>query len=361
KVNQLVRVYPINEEQYERLQKLTNGKNVISEARLTSAGFTSVRDSLDNGWNSLLRIMGLTTTTRSDDVAKIDIDGQPLCVMRRSLDDAEPRAAARDAYDEDSVINCIVVLKKDPALEPQSIVNTNPNFAPYWYNENAEAQPTEVQANAEQLPAVEQPAAPAVEPEQPQLDTAAEPNATPIIKLTNKPKSGSKSKRKYLIRQKTRKTAADTSAPRQYGQYGQPPPPPPPPPYGAGYGSPYDNSYGYGQSPYSPFSSYPAPPAYPPSGYPAGPYPASPSYPPSGYPASSFPPSGFPPTGFSPSAYPPPPPPYAPQLPNFPPQPFGQPSPFGQYPYAPYREQTVSYDDDDEDDGSYEVDADGSY
>lgn len=138
-MEQLVRVYPINEEQYEKLMQLTNGKNVISEARLTSAGFTAVRNSLDSGWNSLLRIMGLTTTSRSD-VAKIDIDGQPLCVMKRSFDDTESRATA----DDDSVINCIVVLKKDPALETPTVGNSNPSFAPYWYQESAAATPVQM-------------------------------------------------------------------------------------------------------------------------------------------------------------------------------------------------------------------------
>ncbi|EDW02448.1 uncharacterized protein LOC6560105 [Drosophila grimshawi] len=121
KVEQLVRVYPISEEEYERLLKLTDGKNAISEARLTSAGFSSVRNSLDSGWHSLLRIMGLTTTSRS--VPTIDTEDQPLCVMKRNISDDA-------ANGEDPVINCVVVVK--PGLEQDPISSTTPYLAIYW-------------------------------------------------------------------------------------------------------------------------------------------------------------------------------------------------------------------------------------
>lgn len=360
-----MRVYPINEEQYERLQKLTNGKNVISEARLTSAGFTSVRDSLDSGWNSLLRIMGLTTTTRSD-ASKIDIDGQPLCVMKRSLSEVQPRdAQAKEAAEEDdSVINCIVVLKEDGADEGINAGITNPNFAPYWFNGNAEEgaaeQPTEQEATPERASAV----APAAD-----STSAVAPMPAPVVKKT---KSGTKSKRKSSLRKKN-------GLRQYYPQAPLPPlPPPPPPPYGAGYGSPYDNSYG--QSPYNPFGSYPAPAippssyppspyppsSYPPSSYPPSPYPAGPSpaspYPVSPYPpaspyapASPYPPSPYTPGAYPPASYPPPPPPPA----------YGPPSPYGQYPYYDkIREGDDQYDDEEEDGyeayETYEVDGDDS-
>lgn len=337
-----MRVYPINEEQYEHLQKLTNGKNVISEARLTSAGFTSVRDSIDSGWNSLLRIIGLTSTTRSDDT-KIDIDGQPLCVMRRSLSDAQPRGKAGEQeatktageQDDDSVINCIVVLKDDPALAAQSAVLSNPNFAPYWYTE----QPEVVAETVEQQTLPER--ASAAEPE-PASVSAAQP--VPAV---------TKSKRKNKLQQKRRKTTL-RQYPAGYPQLPLPPLPPPPPPaagYGAGYGSPY--GYGgeaYGQTPYNPYGSYPAA-AYPTSPYPATPYPSSP-YPASPYPASPYPPSPYTPGAYAPSAYPAP-------------SPYGSPAPYGQYPYYDkIREGAELYEaDDDDDDGFevYEADGDDSY
>ncbi|KAM8711315.1 hypothetical protein ACLKA7_000455 [Drosophila subpalustris] len=209
-VEQLVRVYPISEQQYEKLLKLTNGKNFISEARLTSAGFSAVRNSLDSGWNSLLRIMGLTTTSRAE-VAKIDIDGQPLCVMKRSI---EPRAAS----DEESVINCIVVLKKDSVFETHTADNPNPSFAPYWYQEDTVPAPVQAET-PQQLPS---------------------PEASPlkVKKLRNKPKSKSR------LQQQRKKTLSNGEATRQYGS-----------PFGSPYGSPYGGAYPY-QNPYGGFSPY---------------------------------------------------------------------------------------------------------
>ncbi|KAH8371172.1 hypothetical protein KR093_006358, partial [Drosophila rubida] len=261
KMEQLVRVYPINEEQYEKLLKLTNGKNVISEARLTSAGFTAVRNSLDNGWNSLLRIMGLTTTSRSE-VAKIDIDGQPLCVMKRSLSDAdvensEPRALeAKAVADEDSVINCIVVLKKDPALEAQAAIN-NPSFAPYWYQENNAALAPEQQLPRDPqaiepvatLPAAVEPVATAAESSE-QLLVATTTPAPKVNKPKPKPKSKPKSKSKSA-----QKKGELVGASRQYGGYGLPPPPPPLSPYGSPYGGGYPYG-GFNQNPYDAFNPY---------------------------------------------------------------------------------------------------------
>ncbi|XP_034480004.1 uncharacterized protein LOC117785856 [Drosophila innubila] len=244
KVEQLVRVYPINEEQYEKLLQFTNGKNVISEARLTSAGFTSVRNSLDSGWNSLLRIMGLTTTSRSE-VAKIDIDGQPLCVMRRSFDESEARATS----DEDSVINCIVVLKKDSISETQSADSSNPSFAPYWYQENPvqtapQQHPFPLEPQASQLIA-QQEVSPAEDDEERQVATTTP--APKVKKLRSKPKSKSNSRSKL----QKKKTALNAEASRQYGSpFGAPTSP---------YGSPYGGAYPYGgfnQNPYGGFNPY---------------------------------------------------------------------------------------------------------
>ncbi|XP_070066151.1 uncharacterized protein [Drosophila virilis] len=317
KAEQLVRVYPINEEQYERLLKLTNGKNVISEARLTSAGFTSVRNTLDSGWHSLLRIMGLTTTSYAEET-KIDIDGQPLCVMQRSLADAakpaesEPRApSARAAGEDDSVINCIVVLKRDPALEALS--SSNPDFAPYWYHENEQQLKLEPQA-AELV--AEQLAAPEDEHEQRLAATS-----TVAPQKRNKSKSQTKSKL-----HRTRTTL--DSAARQYGSpYAPPPPPPPPPaPYGGGYGSPFGGPYpygGYNQNPYSQYNPY------------------------------------APPFGQQP--------PFGPQLP-FGPQPYypsqfyGQVPPYNPYPYYEQAEKEDKHDDDDDDESDeFDQSAEGEF
>ncbi|XP_023174851.2 leucine-rich repeat extensin-like protein 1 [Drosophila hydei] len=263
KEEQLVRVYPINEEQYESLLKLTEGKNVISEARLTSAGFTAVRNTLGSGWHSLLRIMGFTATRAEQ--TKIDIDGQPLCVMKRSVDDAEvdqtkPRdLEGKSASDEDSVINCIVVLKRDPALE--SLSSSNPDFAPYWYTANSAAQPVQPvqpvqltpQVNSEPQAAelmAKQPAAPETE----QLEQQLEPSSAAVT-APQATKKRSKSKKS---RQGTRSSLASSAA-RQYGPPLPPPPPPLPPPPPAPYGSPYGGAYPYGgytQTPYSQYNPY---------------------------------------------------------------------------------------------------------
>ncbi|XP_034101998.1 uncharacterized protein LOC117566566 [Drosophila albomicans] len=328
KAEQLVRVYPINEEQYEKLLKLTNGKNLISEARLTSAGFTAVRNSLDNGWNSLLRIIGLTTTSRSEQ-SKIDFDGQPLCVMKRSLSDAvvdatEPRALeTKELSDEDSVINCIVVLKKDPAIESQSAVN-NPSFAPYWYHENNAAVvpeqelPIEPQTNEPVAPAVAEPVSIAAESNKEQLVATT----TPAPKV-NKPKPKTRSKSKSKVQKKK----SDAGASREYNPYGLPPPPLPPTLYGSSYGSPYGGGYPYGgfnQNPYDGFNPY-------------GSFGNQPGY-------GQFPPSiGQPPLYPSSPYYRPPPPPFN--------------------PYQFYEQTAALEEEEDEDEEAYEVDGDvdGSY
>ncbi|TDG48899.1 hypothetical protein AWZ03_004583 [Drosophila navojoa] len=288
KEGQVVRVYPISEEQYERLLQLTDGKNLISEGRLTTAGFTSVRNTLGSGWNSLLRIVGLTSTRTEQ--PKIDIDGQPLCVMRRNIYDAESLGIqGRSSNDEESVINCIVVLKRDPAL--QTLSSSNPDFAPYWYTEQSDEQPLQ------QLQPLQQAAQPveldfAPEAEQ-QLERIRTTTTTSAPKVTKKKRNKSKSIPKSKSKSKNKKRARPAlgsvfavPASRQYGSpYGPPaapplPPPPPPPVPTAPYGSAYGGAYpfpSYGQ--YNPYAAYSQQlPFSPQSAFGQQPYPYSPPY-----------------------------------------------------------------------------------
>ncbi|XP_017864534.1 PREDICTED: protein FREE1 [Drosophila arizonae] len=273
KEEQAVRVYPISEEQYERLLQITDGNNLISEGRLTTAGFASVRNTLGSGWQSLLRIVGFTPTRT--DQPKIDIDGQPLCVMRRNVYDAESLSVeGKSANGEESVINCIVVLKRDPAL--QSLSSSNPDFAPYWYNEQSEEQQ-------------QQPAELNFAPEAEQQLERVRATTTTIA-----PKNKNKNKKRA---RPSLKSVYAVAAPRQYGSpYGppapplpqlpppQPPvpqlPPPQPPVPAAPYGSAYGGAYpfpSYGQ--YNPYAAYSQQlPFSPQSAFGQQPYPYSPQY-----------------------------------------------------------------------------------
>lgn len=268
----MVRVYPISEEQYERLLQITDGKNLISEGRLTTAGFTSVRNTLGSRWHSLLRIVGLTSTRAEQ--PQIDIDGQPLCVMKRNIYDAESRGIeGRSGHDEESVINCIVVLKRDPAL--QSLSSSNPDFAPYWYSEQSGEQ--------------KQPAELDFAPEAEQQLKRVRPTTTTIAPKVTKKRNKSKSKNKNKNRKRTRPSLASVfavAAPRQYGSpYGPPAPPPPLPPppppvptapYGGAYGGAYPLP-SYGQ--FNPYAAYSQQlPFSPQSAFGQQPYPYTPPY-----------------------------------------------------------------------------------
>ncbi|ALC41522.1 CG34201, partial [Drosophila busckii] len=84
KPNQLVPVYPISSAQYAQIMRVANGKRVLTEGRLTAANFKSIRNNIDSGWQSMLRIMGLSR----DSSEKIDIEGKPLCVTKSGRDAA---------------------------------------------------------------------------------------------------------------------------------------------------------------------------------------------------------------------------------------------------------------------------------
>ncbi|XP_030238961.1 uncharacterized protein LOC108652657 [Drosophila navojoa] len=266
KEGQVVRVYPISEEQYERLLQLTDGKNLISEGRLTTAGFTSVRNTLGSGWNSLLRIVGLTSTRTEQ--PKIDIDGQPLCVMRRNIYDAESLGIqGRSSNDEESVINCIVVLKRDPAL--QTLSSSNPDFAPYWYTEQSDEQPLQ------QLQPLQQAAQPveldfAPEAEQ-QLERIRTTTTTSAPKVTKKKRNKSKSIPKSKSKSKNKKRARPA-----LGSVFAVPASLPTAPYGSAYGGAYPFP-SYGQ--YNPYAAYSQQlPFSPQSAFGQQPYPYSPPY-----------------------------------------------------------------------------------
>ncbi|XP_016992914.2 DNA translocase FtsK [Drosophila takahashii] len=278
-----VRVYEINEEQYARVLQLTKGKNVISEARLINGGFATVSETLSSGWNSLLRIVGLTTLSRADEAEKVDFEGQPLCVIKsregegRDEEVTSARSSGRAIEDEeDSAIHCIVVLKKDfelPTQDPQ------PNFAQLW-NKPEMVNPVEMSAVSTQPEEVTE-----------EEETTAAPLRKKKVNKSTYPKAASL--------EEDSDSDSDSDGSRQYAG-GYPPVPPqygatyPPPPYGGyplgpSYPQPYPNPqlpqlpqlpygpspYGqlpYGQSPYgqSPYGQSP----YGQSSY--GPYPQQP-------------------------------------------------------------------------------------
>ncbi|XP_030388401.1 uncharacterized protein LOC115634682 [Scaptodrosophila lebanonensis] len=122
----LVRVYRIDQQQYEKVLNLTNAKNFISEARLISGGFSSVSNGfnsltkdLSSGWNSLLRIVGFTPTSKQNEVK---VDGQPLCVVKTREGVVADQIYAD--FEDDSVINCIVVLENKNTLENKVLGGT---------------------------------------------------------------------------------------------------------------------------------------------------------------------------------------------------------------------------------------------
>ncbi|KAH8280247.1 hypothetical protein KR018_000911, partial [Drosophila ironensis] len=338
-VNQekLVRVYEINEEQYERVLQLTKGKNVISEARLINGGFATVSETLSSGWHSLLRIVGLTTVTKSDEEEKVDFDGQPLCVIKSregdslGRDEEVPSARSNgkgiDADDDDSAIHCIVVLKKDPELELPSQA-AHQSFAPYWNH----PEPVEEMSVVKQTQTVE--------PEK-----VVEEEPTEVTSTTVAPQK--KKKVNKSVYPKENNSEVDIDVSRQYtypsqAQYGYPYPPPPGGYGGAGAFNPA--SYGgspYGYWPSSPYTSYPQQQTgypLPQPGYPQ----QQPGYPQQqpGYPIGQ---PGIPSQPYYPSPY------YG----LNPLQPYS-----GGYPYNDKTKDDKNDDDDEEEDeeDSYEVD-----
>ncbi|KAH8320747.1 hypothetical protein KR067_008478, partial [Drosophila pandora] len=263
KREQLVRVYEINEEQYERVLQLTKGKNLISEARLINGGFATVSETLSSGWHSLLRIVGLTTLSKADEAEKIDFDGQPLCVIKtregepmgRDEEVASERSLGRaiESEENESAIHCIVVLKKDPELELPS-QSPNPSFAAYW-------NPPQT---TEESPVVKQTQESDVKKEDAEQEDKEDSETT--TSAPPKKKKGNKS---------IYPTEESTEDARQIpGAYSLPQ-----------YGSPYPGSYGsypYGPSPYqgsSPYGPQPYVPPYGQSPYgPYGPYGPQPPY-----------------------------------------------------------------------------------
>ncbi|XP_017072576.2 vacuolar protein sorting-associated protein 37C [Drosophila eugracilis] len=327
-VNQekFVRVYEINEEQYERVLQLTKGKNVISEARLINGGFATVSETLSSGWNSLLRIVGLTTLSRAEEAEKFDFDGQPLCLIKtregegRDEDVTSARSSGKaiDAEEEDSAIHCIVVLKKDgdfelPSQEPQA------NFAPYGIKPQT-ANPVEESPVQDQREEV-------VEEEEADEKTTPAPLRKKKVNKSTYPKASL--------------SEDDADGSRQYPS-GYPPLPPQ-------YGTPYPTQP-YGGYPYSPYINpqpYPNPQPFGPQ-LPYGPSPyGQPSYGP--YPQQ----------------------PYGPQPPIGPYNPQQYYSAYG-YPYLDQNqlaqanaikevEKAEADDDEEEDEDSYETDEEDDY
>ncbi|BFG06102.1 trithorax group protein osa [Drosophila madeirensis] len=261
---ELVRVYSINAEQYARVLQLTQGRNVISEARLINGGFATVGDSLSSGWHSLLRIVGLTTLSKADEDPKVDFDGQPLCVIKTREDapreEGSPRSSSTNNQDEEeSAINCIVVLKKEHDLEQPT-----PDHYQYLYSVPAPQSavvPQEAAPQAAVVPPVE--SAAVGEPAE-QVAEQVEEQVDEEITTEAPQRSRSKSKKENTSSESTTDSFEEHfEVPRQYGAgY-----PPPPPQYG-GY-SPYG---GYPYSPYSPpVQPYGAQP-YPPYGQSLSPY-----------------------------------------------------------------------------------------
>ncbi|KAH8279344.1 hypothetical protein KR026_006989 [Drosophila bipectinata] len=316
KREQLVRVYEINEEQYERVLQLTKGKNLISEARLINGGFATVSETLSSGWHSLLRIVGLTTISKADEAEKIDFDGQPLCVIKtregepmgrdEEVADARSLDRAIESEDDESAIHCIVVLKKDEQELPSQ--SPNPSFAAYW-------NPPQT---TEESPVVKQTQESEAEKEDPEKE---EPETTSVAPL--KKKKGNKS-----IYPSDESTEDARQIP---GAYPLPQ-----------YGTPYPGSYGtypYGPSPYpgsSPYGPQPYVPPYGQSPYsPYGPYGPQLPYGPQ-----------------QPYGPPPPPPPQQPPYvsPYYPQQVYGpQPYP-GAYPYLDKEGQKAEEKEDEDQD-----------
>jgi len=319
-----VRVYEINEEQYQRVLQLTKGKNLISEGRLINGGFATVSDTLSSGWNSLLRIVGLTTLSKADETEKVDFDGQPLCVIKsregegREEDVPAARSSARDieAEEEDSAIHCIVVLKKDVELELPTL-EPLPNYVQYWNKP---------------------------ETSNPVVEAPIRSQSSEVLKdeeevQTRIPAPLKKKKVNKSTYPRASTLADDSDGSRQYGY-------PPLPPQ---YGTPYPPPPSYGGYPYSP---YPNPLPYP-SPQPYGPQlPYGPS------------PYGQSPYGLYPQQ------PYGPQLPIAPysPQPH---EPYG-YPYFDQNqlaqvnahkevEKLEADDDEEEDEDSYETEEENDY
>ncbi|KAH8291143.1 hypothetical protein KR054_008965, partial [Drosophila jambulina] len=287
---QLVRVYEINEAQYERMLQLTKGRKVISEARLINGGFATVSESfsetISSGWHSLLRIVGLTTVSKSDEAEKVDFESQPLCVIKTREDEpvgrGEDVASARssgkgiEADEEDSAIHCIVVLKKETDQELPS-QDPHPNYAQYWnLQQTAQA--------VEDSTAVKQ-------PEQVKEDDK-EKEEVEVEVTTAAPLKRKKMNKSTYPKAASQDDESDGS--RQYGgfplqpQYGLPYPPSSP--YGGYPYSPYPSPQGpYGQSPYGPLppygppQPYPPPPQYPPQQPYVNPYNPQPQGYPYGY------------------------------------------------------------------------------
>ncbi|XP_039480747.1 vacuolar protein sorting-associated protein 37C [Drosophila santomea] len=334
KQEKYVRVYEINEQQYQRVLQLTKGRNVISEARLINGGFATVSDTLSSGWNSLLRIVGLTTLSKADEAEKVDFDGQPLCVIKsregegREEDVISARSSARDieAEEEDSAIHCIVVLKKDGEFELPSL-DAHPNYAQYW-NKPETSNPVEESSVPNQSSEV-------IKEEEAVETTTPAPLKKKKVNKSTYPRAD---------------TLADDS--ESFRQYGYPPVQPQ-------YGTPYPPAPSYGGYPYSPYPNplpYPSPQPYGPQ-LPYGPSPYGQS------------PYGQSPYGQSPyGAYPQQP--YGPQPPIGPysPQPYGN---YG-YPYFDQNqlaqvnaneeiEKLEADDDQEEDEDSYENEDEDDY
>lgn len=319
-----MRVYEINEEQYQRVLQLTKGKNLISEGRLINGGFATVSDTLSSGWNSLLRIVGLTTLSKADETEKVAFDGQPLCVIKsrdgegREEDVPSARSSARDIEDEeeDSAIHCIVVLKKDVELELPTL-EPLPNYVQYWNKPETSNPVVEAPIRSQSSEVLK-------DEEEVQTRIPAPLKMKKVNKSTY-PRAS---------------TLADDSDDSR--QYGYPPLPPQ-------YGTPYPPPPSYGGYPYSP---YPNPLPYP-SPQPYGPQlPYGPS------------PYGQSPYGLYPQQ------PYGPQPPIAPysPQPY---EPYG-YPYLDQNqlaqvnahkevEKLEADDDEEEDEDSYETEEENDY
>ncbi|KAH8253118.1 hypothetical protein KR032_003629, partial [Drosophila birchii] len=328
---QLVRVYEINEAQYERMLQLTKGRKVISEARLINGGFATVSESfsetLSSGWHSLLRIVGLTTVTKADEAEKVDFESQPLCVIKTREDEPVGRdkevASARssgkgiEADDEDSAIHCIVVLKKESEQELPS-QDPHPNYAQYW-------NPPQAPQSVEDSAAVKQPEQ--VKEDNEDKEEVEVTTAAPL-------------KRNKMNKSTYPKEESQDDESRQYAGY----------PLQPQYGAPYPPSSPYGGYPYSP---YPSPqPFGPQSPYGQNPY-------------GSLPPYGLP------QPYPPQPqyPPQTPFVNPYNPQPQGYPYGYG-FPYLDQSqlaqanaikevvkpEQAEEEDDEDEDSNEEEDD-----
>ncbi|XP_068144136.1 uncharacterized protein [Drosophila tropicalis] len=310
KQEQLVRVYRIDEKQYERMLKLTEGKNVISEARLISGGFATVSESLSSGWHSLLRIVGLTTISKADEEAKLDIDGQPLCVIKtregegQFREDTSARSSGK-SYDVDEVdeepIHCIVVLNNGHEQEQElPSVEYSPNFSNYWSTpqvqepQYASGQDLNEPAKMEvvQQPVVEQDEKKTQdqsaekqheqekeeEQQEEELEEEVTTEAPPKPKLAKKKKHKSgHSKTNTHSKSPSNDLSSRQFSPYQYPQYSAPPPPSPQ--YGIYNPYPFVQQQFGGLPPYgfynpqltSPYGPYP-PQSYQPYNFPFGLY-----------------------------------------------------------------------------------------